>query len=109
MDYVRYPIRDESTLRGFVQFFLSGAGVRPRLEEHNSRGGSDLDVTVGNRHWVFEFKVVKDKDDSKEKLHEAEKQMVERQYGTQTETEELIRLALVFSIKERKFIHWKQC
>ena len=57
IDYQKYPVRDEASVRAFAQVFFSGAGLNPIVEHHNSKGRSDLEVKVGARYWVFEFKV----------------------------------------------------
>jgi len=47
IDYVRYPIEDEFSLRAFVQVYLSGAGLNSRIEHHNAHGRTDLEVEIG--------------------------------------------------------------
>ena len=56
IDYSRYPITDESTCRAYLHVLLIGAAMLPRVEVHNALGRSDLEVEIGTRHWVFEFK-----------------------------------------------------
>ena len=58
IDYQRYPVRDEASLRAYVQVYFAGAGLDVKVEHHNAHGRSDLEVNAGNRHWIFEFKVV---------------------------------------------------
>ncbi len=106
IDYQNYPVRDEATVRAFIQIFLSGAGFSPHIEVHNSQGRSDLEVTVQNRHFVFEFKVARKEESSEEKLEEGLKQMRKRSYGLQHADQEQLRMVLVFSIPKRKFDKW---
>ncbi len=107
IDYKDYPINTESSVRALVQVFFSGAGLRPIVEHHNAHGRSDLEVDVVNRHWVFEFKVVEENRSADDKLEEAVQQIVTRNYGSSFQDREMFRLALIFSIKERKFIRWQ--
>ncbi len=57
IDYVRYPIEDEFSLRSFVQVYLSGAGLNSRIEHHNAHGRTDLEVEIGERTGVLKLKV----------------------------------------------------
>ncbi len=109
IDYQNYPVRDEASLRAFVQAFLSGAGLNPMTETHNAKGRSDLEVKAGSRHWVFEFKVARRADQNDTLLQEALDQIRTRRYGEAHTGGELIRLALVFSVEERKFVRWSLC
>ena len=62
----------------------------------------------GFRHWVFEFKLVKDGESPEKKLREAEIQMKERSYGLSETHLEIKRMALVFSLKDREFVKWAE-
>lgn len=57
IDYHSYPVKGEASLRAYAQLYFSGAGLEPKVEQHNAHGRSDLEISVGERHWVFEFKV----------------------------------------------------
>lgn len=70
IDYQRYPVRDEASLRAYVQVYFAGAGLDVKVEHHNAHGRSDLEVNAGNRHWIFEFKVVQGNKGETEKLSE---------------------------------------
>ena len=109
IDYQKYPIRDEASVRAFVQVFFSGAGLNPIVEHHNAKGRSDLEVKVGVRYWVFEFKVCNSENDGKELLKEAILQLQRKEYGLQELEEQILRVALVFSLEKRKFIEFSQC
>ncbi len=106
IDYDQYPVRNERTARAFVQVYMAGAGLSPSVEVHNHKGRSDLEVSVGNRHWVLEFKYCREGGNAEKLLQEALLQMRSRQYGAQTEAGELMRIALVFSELERQFVKW---
>lgn len=56
IDYQSYPVTDEASVRAFIQVYLAGAGLDPKVECHNAHGRSDLEVNVGARLWVFELK-----------------------------------------------------
>ena len=58
--YQDYPVQKESQVVTIVQVYMAGSGLQPRIEVYNHLGRSDLEVKAGNRHWVFEFKVVRD-------------------------------------------------
>ena len=108
IDYHRYPITDEASCRAYLQVLLIGSALIPHVEVHNALGRSDMEVEVGNRHWVFEFKYAKDEDKVPELLQEAVEQIQNRRYGTAKAGEELIRVALVFSAQSRRITAWKQ-
>ncbi len=106
IDFNRYPVRDEASVRAFVQTYFAGAGLSPRVEVHGNFGRSDLEVEAGGRCWVFEFKVKRRSDSEERLLREALEQISTKEYGKALETRELIRLALVFSFEERAFVRW---
>ncbi len=112
LDYVRYPIIDEAACRGYLQAMLCGAGVYAQVEVHNALGRSDLEVDAGNRRWIFELKYLAASTAKSEALKtrllaEAEKQIQSRRYGEQDVSgRELMRIAAVFSEKERQIVSW---
>ena len=108
IDYHGYPAKEESSVRAFVQILFTGAGLEPRVEVHNNKGRSDLEVRAGSRHWVFEFKYCREGENSEHLLQEAVNQIQSRHYGEQSSAGELVRMALVFSEKERQFIKWSK-
>ena len=108
IDYRGYPAKDESSVRAFVQILFTGAGLEPRVEVNNHKGRSDLEVRAGSRHWVFEFKYCREGENSEHLLQEAVNQIQSRHYGEQSSAGELVRMALVFSEKERQFIKWSK-
>lgn len=108
IDYEQYPVKNELTARAFVQVYMAGAGLDPRVEVHNHKGRSDLEVTVEKRHWVVEFKYCREGENADKLLQQAVEQVQNKHYGEQVEANELIRMALVFSEKERQFVRWSE-
>lgn len=108
VDYHRYPVKDEASLRAYVQVYFAGAGLKPKIENHNAHGRSGLEVQASDRLWIFEFKVVRDEHAADEELKEAIDQVRARHYGEQENYLELKKIVLVFSIKERQFVRWAQ-
>ena len=108
IDYQRYPLRDEASVRAFTQVYFAGAGLEPKVEHHTAHGRNDLEVKVNNRHWILEFKVSHGSENSDQKLGEAVERLKLKGYGDDSSSENLIKVALVFSIEERKFIRWKE-
>lgn len=106
--YQDYPVQKESQVVTIVQVYMAGSGLQPRIEVYNHLGRSDLEVKAGNRHWVFEFKVVRDGTNAEKKLTEAVEQMRRKDYGNPQDTYELKRMALVFSVVKRQFVHWQE-
>lgn len=108
IDYHRFPVRDEFSVRAFVQIYFAAAGLDPIVKRPNSHGQSDLDVGAGNRHWLLEFKTSHRTEDLKIKLEEAPCQVEERSYREQVLGPEKICVALVYSLDKQKFVHWYQ-
>ena len=65
-------------------------------------------MKVNNRHWILEFKVTRDQENPDQKLGEAVEQLTRKGYGSDSSSENLVKVALVFSIEERKFVRWKE-
>ena len=107
IDYVRYPIESEAACRAYLQVLLIGAALLPKVEVHNALGRSDMEVEVGNRHWVFEFKFARTPSEVDKLLTQAVNQMQSVHYGENQPGTELIRVALVFGATERRFMSWK--
>lgn len=103
IDYERYPIRDEFACRAFLQVLLIGAVMMPQVEVHNAHGRSDLEVTGGDLHWVFEIKFARSVDEVEKLATAAEEQIKNRRYGEVPDEKRLVRAVLVFSEPERRF------
>lgn len=113
--YQNYPVTSEAACAMGVQVLLIGAAMIPAVEVQNAYGRSDLEVKVGNRLWVMEFKFLPKEAAQPEKeaqrlLEDGLQQLKERHYGEQhLEKAELKKAALVFSEEKRQFITWAEC
>lgn len=108
IDYHRFPVRDEFSVRAFVQIYFAAADLDPLVKHHNSHGRCELEVGAGNRHWLLEFKTSHRTEDLKIKLDEAPCQIEERRHEEQVSCPEILRVALVYSLDKREFVHWQQ-
>lgn len=107
IDYQRYPIVDEASCRAYLQVLLIGAAMIPQVEVHNALGRSDMEVDVGHRHWVFEFKFANKSSETDALLNRAIAQIQARHYGEKANAKELIRVALFFDSEKRRFTAWE--
>lgn len=107
IDYRSYPVRDEFSVRAYVQVYFAGAGLEPKIEHHNAFGRSDLEIKAGDRYWVFEFKVAREGESVEKKLLDGIEQMRLKHYGLQ-ECSKLKRVVLVYSMKSRQFVKWHE-
>ena len=104
-----YPVTSEAVCQGLVQLFFRGAGLYAAAETAGAFGRSDIEFDAGRLRWVFEFKFQKAEESAEraaELLEEAKRQIAERQYG-ESSGKELVRVAAVFSEKERRFTLWE--
>lgn len=81
--YQHYPVKSESIVKAIVQVYMAGAGLDPIAEHSNFKGDSDLEVRVGNRYWVIEFKFCREGEFPKILLQKALEQLQKREYGIQ--------------------------
>lgn len=103
-----YSITDEASCRAYLQVLLIGAAMVPRVEVHNALGRSDMEVEAEKRLWVFEMKFARNVNEVDALLADAIKQIQTHRYGSNQQNKELIRIALVFSAKQREFTAWKR-
>lgn len=108
IDYHRYPITDEATCRAYLQVLLIGAAMMPKVETHTALGRSDLEVEIGNRHWVFEFKYAQKPSQVETLLQNGIEQVQTKHYGETLHNHELIKIVMVFSEKDKQFVAWQQ-
>lgn len=108
IDCTRYPVRDEAACRAFLQVLMLGAGLKPEVEVRSALGRSDLEVELGEAHWVFELKFARKGEDEAPLLDAAIRQLADRRYGETPHRKALKRLALVFSEEKRGFTAWKE-
>ncbi len=113
IDYLKSPVESEASCRSHLQVLLIGACLLPSVEVHGAHGRSDLEVTVGGCHWVFEFKFLKKEsvDPATEEaalLEAAANQMKEKGYLNKAlEKGHAVGVALVFSEAERQLTAWQ--
>ena len=110
IDYQAFPLSSEASCRAAVFIMVSSSStlITARCEAHNAHGRSDLEIQTDKNYWVLEFKYCRKGDSPEALLQEAVRQIKARQYGSQLPQSNLIRAALVFSQKERKFTHWAE-
>ena len=107
LDYQNYAIRDEASLQGCMQILMIGLSLRPQVEVHTARGRSDMEVEVGDKHWVFEFKFARNGVDPNELCREAVDRILQRDYGNTLHGKQLIRVAMVFEAEKRQVTVWE--
>lgn len=109
LDYKDFKLEDESAVRSVLQLCLMAVGINPKIEVHNHKGRSDLEVLADGRYFVFELKYHRDGSKKPDELlSEAVCQIRDNHYGEQNCPElPHIRIAMVFSERERRFTHWK--
>ena len=103
LSYDKYPVNDEPTLRVLLQVYLLGKNHDVRVEQHNSKGRSDIIVNFPKRRVVLELKYTDKASEEQKKLVEAEKQIIEKGYGLENLGDrELLQIACVFNGDKRK-------
>lgn len=108
VDYHDSSICSEGSCRTHLQILMIGLALLPRVEVHNAKGRSDMEVETSTRHWVFEFKFAHRDEEAPELLEKAVEQMTDRRYGMgYLGDKSLLRAALVFSAESRAFVAWR--
>ena len=103
LSYDKYPVKDESVLRSLLQVYLIGKNHDVRIEQNNSKGRSDIVVNFPKRRVVLELKYTDKVNEEKNKLDEAEQQIIEKGYGLENLGDrELIQIACVFNGNKNK-------
>ena len=98
LSYDKYPVKDEPVLRSLLQVYLIGKNHDVRVEQNNSKGRSDILVNFPKRRVVLELKYTDNVNEEKNKLDEAEQQIIEKGYGLENLGDrELIQIACVFN------------
>ena len=98
LSYDKYPVKDEPVLRSLLQVYLIGKNHDVRVEQNNSKGRSDIIVNFPKRRVVLELKYTDKVNEEKNKLDEAEQQIIEKGYGLENLGDrELIQIACVFN------------
>ena len=103
LSYDKYPVKDESVLRSLLQVYLIGKNHDVRVEQNNSKGRSDILVNFPKRRVMLELKYTDKVNEEKNKLDEAEQQIIEKGYGLENLGDrELIQIACVFNGNKNK-------
>lgn len=98
LSYDKYPVNDESVLRALLQVYLLGKGHDVRVEQHNSKGRSDIIVNFPKHRVVLGLKYTDKNSEEQKKLDEAEKQIIEKGYGLENLGDrDLLQIACVFN------------
>ncbi len=98
LSYDKYPVDNESVLRALLQVYLIGKNHDVQVEQHNSRGRSDILVNFPKRRVVLELKYTDINSEEQKKLEDAEQQIIEKRYGFENLGDrELIQIACVFN------------
>ena len=98
LSYDKYPVNNESVLRALLQVYLLGKGHDVRVEQHNSKGRSDIIVNFPKRRVVLELKYTDKASEEQKKLDEAEKQIIKKGYGLENLGDrDLLQIACVFN------------
>jgi len=100
IDYLGYPLTQESHVRAAVQIYLLALNYGVTVENHYCGGRSDLEFDAGNFHWVLEFKYLHNNknEDPDALLNEALRQIEEKRYGEGLNigNRKLLRVGIVF-------------
>ncbi len=63
-----------------------------------------LAIAIGSLNSI---KIVKENESAERKLEEAVNQIKDRKSGYESSSQEVIRVALIFSLEKREFVKWK--
>ena len=103
LSYDKYPVDNEPVLRSLLQVYMIGKNHDVRIEQNNSKGRSDILVNFPKRRVVLELKYTDKVNEEKNKLDEAEQQIIEKGYGLENlGNRELIQIACVFNGDKNK-------
>ena len=86
-------------ISGFIHFL----DAIVKREDPQLLGDSDLIIYYKNTRYLFEFKIAKDESEAHKKLNEAINQILEKEYGKNSETTKLYRFGVVFNLEKRVF------
>lgn len=90
-----------------MQILLIGVSLRPQVEVHVARGGSDLEVEAGDCCWVFELKFSKAGEDSKGLCRKAVEQIRAKDHGNTIHARKLVRVDMVFDEASSRIATWQ--
>lgn len=106
IDYQKYPVKDEATLRAYVQVYFAAAGVEIVEEYRGANGRKELKVKAGRQDWLFDLRIVKDLKDASVHCVDADECMRKTHLGHQEGRKDLRKVELVFSTGARQFVQW---
>lgn len=105
IDCQKYLVKDEATLRAYVQVYFSAAGLEVEAEPEDDRR-NELKVKVGGREWIFDFRIVKALKDASEHNVDADKHMEKIHPRDQDDRRDSRKVRLVFATGARQFVQW---
>lgn len=110
LSYERYRMPDEDAVQGMLCLCLRACGLTADIEVRNIHGRSDLEVKVDDKYFVLELKYAREGDNPDTLLSQAVSQIKEKHYGEYSFPDlKHIRMALVFSGKDRQFVRFAAC
>lgn len=107
IDYQKYSVKDEATLRAYVQVYFAAAGLEVEPEPEDDRR-NELKVKAGGREWIFVFRIVKALKDASEHNVDADDHMEKTHPIDQDARRDLKKVRLVFSTEARQFVMWQE-
>ncbi len=117
LDHEKFPIRDENTCQNYVQLILLGRHGIISSEVSTSHGCNGIEIITSYFHWILGIKFLPtDKENDSlvsRKIEEAMRQLIDKRIDEHYGEEELsgrtlIRLAMVYSEKQREFVAWEE-
>lgn len=96
------------SLSALVQAYFDGYGHYHAITTRISEKSSSLEVDTGMRRRQLEFRFCQSADDAGNMLEEAIQDLRSRQFEPPVPPNELIRVALVFSAKDKQFVQWQK-
>ena len=104
IDSCGHPVTDKAGCRALVSVFLNCAGIPARSESHNTLGRTGIEFAFGGVNWLLEVNFAKTGENAKALLAKVMNEMRDRRAGEQDKKGRLMRLGLVFSEDERRFV-----
>lgn len=110
VDYEHYPLTQESAVTNSLFLFFLGYSITyPSVNVHSAKGRADLIIDEKDRRIVCELKYARDDGEVDSLLEEAVNQLKDKDYGNTVQSPtNTIKLALVFSQEQKKFVVFKQ-
>lgn len=106
IDCQKYLVKNEATLRAYVQVYFAAAGLDVIEEPEDINPRNELKVKAGRRDWIFKFRIVKDLKEASVHCVDADECMRKTHLGHQEGRKDLRKVKLVFSTETRQFVQW---